>query len=145
MSPLYVVCVARHEYLATHIARFFESAEVTTVGVVGVQGAMDATRSLVPDVVVCEYEFLASHPLDEWECDEVLRYTPIVAVSLTRRSHELVLLDRNGIAGFLYLPTLSTEDSQKLLRAAASRPRFTPGSTTFDSLPLYPPRVEAQR
>ena len=143
MSPLYVVCVARHEFLATHIARFFESAEVTTVGVVGVQGAMDATRSLAPNVVVCEYEFLASHPLDEWECDEVLRYTPIVAVSLTRRSNELVLLDRNGIAGFLYLPTLSAEDSQKLLRAAASRPRFTPGAMSFAARPLQPSRIEA--
>jgi hypothetical protein len=78
-------------------------------------------------VVVCEYEFLATHPLDEWECDEVLRYTPIVAVSLTRRSNELVLLDCNGIAGFLYLPTLTAEAAQKLLRAAAARPRFTPG------------------
>ncbi|MDQ2889994.1 MAG: hypothetical protein M3R65_05495 [Gemmatimonadota bacterium] len=133
MNPLYVVCVARHEFLATHIAHFFENADVTTVGVVGVQGAVDATRSLAPNVVVCEYEFLATHPLDEWECDEVLRYTPIVAVSLTRQSHELVLLDCNGIAGFLYLPTLSKEASQKLLRGAAARPRFTPGSTTFSA------------
>ncbi len=145
MTPLYVVCVARHEYLASHIARFFESSEVTTVGVVGVQGAMDATRSLAPDVVVCEYEFLATHPLDDWECDEVLRYTPVVAVSLTRRSNELVLLDCNGIAGFLYLPTLSADDSQKLLRAAAARPRFTPGSTTFSTPASKPAQMEVQR
>ncbi len=106
---------------------------------------MDATRSLAPDVVVCEYEFLATHPLDDWECDEVLRYTPVVAVSLTRRSNELVLLDCNGIAGFLYLPTLSADDSQKLLRAAAARPRFTPGSTTFSTLASKPAQMEVQR
>jgi hypothetical protein len=128
---LYVVCVGRHEYLATHIARFFESAEVCTVGAVGVAGAVESTRSCAPDVVVCEYELLTAHPLDQWECDEVLRYAPIVAVSLTRRSNELVPLDCNGIAGFLYLPTLGRDDAQKLLRAAAMRPRFTPGATTF--------------
>lgn len=131
MSQLYVVCVARHEYIASHIARFFESAEVRTVGAVGVGGAVEATRSSAPDVVVCEYELLATHPLDQWECDEVLRNAPVVGVSLTRRSDELVPLDCNGIAGFLYLPTLTPPDAQRLLRAAASRPHFTPGDANF--------------
>jgi hypothetical protein len=131
LSPLYVVCVARHEYLANHIARFFESDEVSTVGVVGVQGAVEVTRSCAPDVVVCEYELLTTQPLDVWEGDEVLSHSPIVAVSLTRRSDELVPLDCNGIAGFLYLPTLSGQDAHKLLRAAAVRPRFTPGGASF--------------
>ncbi|HEY5088094.1 MAG TPA: hypothetical protein VII66_12115 [Gemmatimonadaceae bacterium] len=145
MSALYVVCVARHEYLAAHIARFFDSVEVCTVGVVGVQGAVAATRSCAPDVVVCEYELLTTHPLDDWECDEVLRYSPIVAVSLTRRSNELVPLDCNGIAGFLYLPTLTQADAHNLLRAAALRPRFTPGARSFtadtsESLPADAPR-----
>jgi len=133
LSPLYVVCVARHEYIASHIARFFENVDVCTVGVVGVQGVVDATRSCAPDVVVCEYELLTTHPLDEWECDEVLRITPIVAVSLSRRSNELVPLDCNGIAGFLYLPTLTPADAHKLLRAAAQRPHFTPGGATFSA------------
>jgi hypothetical protein len=131
LSPLYVVCVARHEYLAAHLARFFESGEVCTVGVVGVKGAVEATRSCAPDVVVCEYELLTTNPLDEWECDEVLRYSPIVAVSLTRRSNELVPLDCSGIAGFLYLPMLARADAHKLVLAAALRPRFTPGATSF--------------
>jgi DNA-binding NarL/FixJ family response regulator len=134
LSPLYVVCVARHEYIASHIARFFENAEVCTVGVVGLQGAVESTRSCAPDVVVCEYELLTSSPLDEWERDAVLRYTPIVAVSLTRRSNELAPLDSSGIAGFLYLPTLAPADARKLLRAAASRPRFTPGATNFGTV-----------
>lgn len=134
MSQLYVVCVARHEYLASHIARFFESVGISTVGVVGVQGAVDVTRSCAPDVVVCEYELLTSQPLDGWECDEVLRYSPIVAVSLSRRSNELAPLDCNGIAGFLYLPTLSPGDANKLIRAAALRPRFTPGVTNFSGI-----------
>ncbi|MEO7041411.1 MAG: hypothetical protein ABI035_04045 [Gemmatimonadaceae bacterium] len=133
MRPLYVVCVARHEYIASHLARFFEHAAVTTIGVVGVHGAVDATRSRAPDVVVCEYELLTTHPLDEWECDAVLRNTPIVAVSLSRRSNELVPLDRNGIAGFLYLPVLSSSAAQKLLHAASMRPRFRPGEDSFSA------------
>ena len=144
MSPLYVVCVARHEYLADHIARFFESDEVSTVGVVGVQGALEVTRSCAPDVVVCEYELLTTQPLDVWEGDEVLRNSPIVAVSLTRRSDELVPLDCNGIAGFLYLPTLTREDAHRLLRAAAVRPRFTPGGASFpESWRVMSPDVSA--
>ena len=133
MSPLYVVCVARHEYIAAHLARFFENADVCTVGVVGVEGAVESTRSCAPDVVVCEYELLTTHPLDDWECDEVLRYTPIVAVSLSRRSNDLVPLDCNGIAGFLYLPTLSADDAHKLVRAAAARPRYMPGAETLST------------
>lgn len=78
-------------------------------------------------MVVCEYELLATLPLDGWECDEVLRCTPVVAVSLTRRSDEVNPLDANGIAGFLYLPTLTRGDAQKLLHAAAVRPTYIPG------------------
>ncbi len=145
MSPLYVVCVARHEYIANHIARFFESDDICTVGVTGVQGAVDATRACAPDVVVCEYELLTTQPLDDWECDAVLRNTPIVAVSLSRRSNELVPLDCNGIAGFLYLPTLDSGNARKLVRAAALRPRFTPGGSSLaasrsGSLSLDAPR-----
>ena len=134
LRPLYVVCVARHEYIASHLARFFEHSDVSTVGVVGVQGAVDATRTCAPDVVVCEYELLISHPLDEWECDEVLRNSPIVAVSLSRRSNELAPLDCNGIAGFLYLPVLSSSSAQKLLLAASTRPRFRPGEDSFSAM-----------
>jgi chemotaxis response regulator CheB len=142
---LYVVCVARHEYLAKHIARFFEHGDVCTVGVVGVRGAVESAQACVPDVVVCEYELLTTQPLDEWECDEVLRHTPVVAVSLSRRSNEAATLDCNGIAGFLYLPTLAPADANKLLRAAAARPRFTPGASSFGSSHTEPQSVEASR
>ncbi len=94
---------------------------------VGLQGAVTSAGHQRPDVVVCEYELLTSLPLDAWECDEVLRNTPVVGVSLTRRSDEVNPLDSNGIAGFLYLPTLSGEDARKLLYAAAARPTYTPG------------------
>lgn len=95
---------------------------------VGLQGAVKSARRQRPDVVVCEYELLTSLPLDAWEGDEVLRCTPVVGVSLTRRSDEVNPLDSNGIAGFLYLPTLSEDDARKLLYAAATRPTYTLGT-----------------
>lgn len=127
LSQLHAVCVARHPFIAEHFARFFAEVGVDTVACVGLYGATRAAHAHRPDVVVCEYELLATLPLDIWECDEVLRHTPVVAVSLTRRSDELNPLDSNGIAGFLYLPTLSRADAHKLLRAASVRPRYTPG------------------
>ncbi len=42
---------------------------------------------------------------------------PLIAVSLTRHPGDAHLLDTNGIAGFLYLPTLEREDAQRLLSA----------------------------
>lgn len=95
---------------------------------VGLQGAVRSARRQRPDVVVCEYELLTSLSLDAWECDEVLRSTPVVGVSLTRRSDEVNPLDSNGIAGFLYLPTLGNDDARKLLYAAAARPTYTFGT-----------------
>ena len=109
------------------------------------QGAVEATRSRTPDVVVCEYELLTTYPLDEWECDAVLRDTPIVAVSLSRRSNELATLDCNGIAGFLYLPVLSSSAAQKLLRAASLRPRFRPGEGRFAAAAAEPLPARARR
>lgn len=128
MSHLHAVCVARHQYIADHFARFFAEVGVDSVAAVGLQGAIDAARARRPDVVVCEYELLVTVPLDAWEDDQVLRDTPMVAVSLTRHSGELHPLDANSVAGFLYLPLLQKADAHRLLHAAAARPRYTPGS-----------------
>lgn len=127
LTHLNAICVARHPFIAEHFARFFSELGVDTVAAVGLQGAVESARKQRPDVVVCEYELLTSLPLDAWECDSVLRSTPVVGVSLTRRSDEVNPLDTNGIAGFLYLPTLSSADAHKLLYAAAARPTYTLG------------------
>jgi len=84
-----------------------------------------ASRGASPDVVICDYDLLATIPLEKWERDELLSHTPVIAVSLTRHSQELHLLDANGIAGFLYLPTLETGPALKILRAAATRSKYT--------------------
>lgn len=79
----------------------------------------------MPDVVICDYDVLASVPLEQWESDRLLSRTPVVAVSLTRHAEELHLLDINGIAGFLYLPTLDQSAALKILYAAAARPKYS--------------------
>ena len=63
-------------------------------------------------------------PLEQWEHDDLLSRTPVVAVSLTRHAEELQLLDVNGIAGFLYLPTLDRSAAMRILSAAAARPKY---------------------
>ena len=125
-----VLCVARHVYISEHIARFFARVGAMTESAVGLDEGATCARDRRPDVVVCEYDLLATLPLSVWECDESLSRLPILAVSLTRRPGEAHLLDVNGIAGFLYLPTLTDEKAHQVLdgvtRSAVRAPALTP-------------------
>jgi DNA-binding NarL/FixJ family response regulator len=114
--------------LSAHIARYFAEMGVVTTDAVGLDSAAKAAADDSPDVVICDYDVLASIPLEEWEHDVLLSNTPVVAVSLTRHAEELQLLDINGIAGFLYLPTLESAPALRILRAAAARPKYKLGS-----------------
>lgn len=127
MRHLHALCVARHRFLAEHFSRYFGDVGVDTTPAVGVDGAVTAAKLVRPDVVVCEYDLLATLPMDVWEHDVILRETPVVAVSLTRRSDEMHPLDINSIAGLLYLPTLQVADAHRILHAAAARSSYTPG------------------
>jgi len=114
-----VLCVGRHALLADHVASVFRALGAETQPAVGlVEAAVVAARTL-PDVVLCDYDLLATNPLDPWERDPVLSGIPVVAVSLTRRPEEACAFDVNGIAGFLYLPTLEPEGALRVLRAMA--------------------------
>ncbi|HET7614382.1 MAG TPA: hypothetical protein VFK26_10690 [Gemmatimonadaceae bacterium] len=121
------MCVARHSYLSEHIARYFAAMGLTTTNVVGLDSAVSAASDCAPDIVICDYDVLATIPLEVWENDSLLSNTPVVAVSLTRHAEELHLLDVNGIAGFLYLPTLEEAPALRVLRAAATRARYSLG------------------
>ena len=127
-SPLRALCIARHSFLSAHLARYFADMGVLTTAAVGLDAAVDSATAASPDVVICDYDLLATIPLDRWEENDLLSRTPVIAVSLTRHAQELHLLDVNGIAGFLYLPTLEQAPAMKILHAAAARPRFTIGS-----------------
>lgn len=124
-APLRALCIARHPYLSEHIARYFADWGLSTSNAVGLESAAEVAISARPDVVICDYDLLSSIPLDQWEDDALLSSTPVIAVSLTRSAEELHLLDSNGIAGFLYLPTLDEAPALKIVRAAASRNSYT--------------------
>ena len=115
-----VLCVGRHPYLSAHLCRFLEPLGIETQPAVGLEGAADLAVAYRPDVVVCDYDLLATLSLDRWERDPLLSRLPVIAVSLTRRPDEVHALDVNGIAGFLYLPMLDREDARRLLELASS-------------------------
>lgn len=116
-----VLCVGRHPYLTEHFCRFFERLGLETIPSVGLSGATAAVGAGELDAVICDYDLLATMPLERWERDPALSGVPVIAVSLTRHPGEAHLLDVNGIAGFLYLPTLEPEHATRLL--AAVRPK----------------------
>lgn len=89
---------------------------------------MEQAHRVRPDVVVCDYDLLATVSLEVWERDAALGETPLVAVSLTRHPAEVHPVGASGAMGFLYLPTLDGADAWKLLRAAAARPRYRHGA-----------------
>ena len=124
-APLRALCIARHCFLSEHIARYFAAMGIETTNAVGLESAAEIAGELAPDVVICDYDVLATVPLEKWENDALLSNTPVIAVSLTRHAEELHLFDVNGIAGFLYLPTLQEAPALKILRAAAARPNYS--------------------
>ena len=124
-APLRALCIARHCFLSEHIARYFAQMGIVTTNAVGLESAAESAGKVSPDVVICDYDLLATIPLEKWEHDTLLSRIPVIAVSLTRHVEELHILDVNGIAGFLYLPTLEQAPALKILHAAAARPRYT--------------------
>jgi hypothetical protein len=123
-APLRALCIARHCFLSEHIARCFAAIGLATTNAVGLDSASESINGS-PDVVICDYDLLTSVPLERWERDTLLSKTPVIAVSLTRHPEELQLLDSNGIAGFLYLPTLERVSALEILHAAAARPKYS--------------------
>lgn len=123
------LCVGRHRYLSDHFGQFFRQHGVDATCVVGIPDAIQAARVHQPDVVFCEYDLLATVPLEPWERDPFLSRVPVIAVSLTRRSDEMHLLDVNNIAGFFYLPTLTADDARRLLHAVRPSAGYTLSSS----------------
>lgn len=120
-ETLRVLCVGRHAFLSEHIARFFGELGLQSICAVGLDQAVTLARDYEPQIVVCDYDLLATLSLEAWESDELLSRTPVIAVSLTRRPNEVHLLDVNAIAGFLYLPTLQPDLANRIVRAAAAK------------------------
>lgn len=115
-----VLCVARHLYLAQHLSRVLAQAGAATRAAVGFEEACAVAADCAPDVVAAEYDLLATLPRHVWESDEFLSRCPVVAVSLTRRTGESNVLDKNGIGGHLYLPEVGAPMVLRMLQAAAA-------------------------
>lgn len=131
---MHALCIGRHPYLAEHLARCFERLGLTTTAAVGLADGLRIARSHMPDVVVCEYDVLATQPLDTWEQDPLVGLVPVYGVSLTRRPDEVNLLDINGIAGFLYLPTLRPDDARRVLGVPTPSARYRLPSPFADGM-----------
>jgi DNA-binding NarL/FixJ family response regulator len=137
-QTLRALCVGRHEFVSEHIGRYFGELGVTTECVVGVENAVAAARDIPPDVILCEYELLTRSPLAVWENDERLSKTAVIGISLSRRPNEAAALDLNGVAGFLYLPTLDAENAKRMISAAAAstRAHYEPTAPATSGSPL---------
>lgn len=143
-KTLRVLCVGRHIYLSEHISRFFRDLGLETCCAVGLDEAVLLARDNEPQVVVCDYDLLATLSLEAWESDELLSRTPVIAVSLTRRPTEVHLLDVNGIAGFLYLPTLDPGLALRILTAATARNAIRLGTPTLSVSTLQEAQKESR-
>lgn len=121
-----VLCVARHPFLSEHLGRFFEPLGVDTMPCVGLREAQRLAPKYDVDAVICDYDLLAAATLDAWTKDPLLARRPLIAVSLTRHPGEAHLAEADGIAGFLYLPTLDADDARRLLSAVRRRRGTSP-------------------
>ena len=130
-DSLRALCIGRHPYLSEHYARFFAALGLHTTAVVGVEAAVEAASRVKPAIVLCDYDLFATRSIEAWEKHPILGAVPTIAISLTRRPREMNVLDVNGIAGSLYLPTLSREDALRLLGAACP-PDFRLSSPFLD-------------
>lgn len=115
------VCISRHVFLGEHICSIMRSAGIDCESVIGLREGMDVSRNARPDVVICDYDLLATTPRHEWQRTSGRADLPIVAVSLTRRPEEAHLVDGRTIAGFLYLPSVDSADVERTVLDATAR------------------------
>lgn len=84
-------------------------------------------------------DLLGARPLERWERESRLARVPILAVSLTRRPEEALVPASEGVAGFLYLPTLRAEDARRILGVARPPAGYLFPSILDRSVPSYAP------
>ena len=125
-APISAVCVGRHRFLSEHLGLYFSRMGLQTRCVTGLDAGLAAVRASAPDVVICDYDLLATIPLEAWEHEAAFERVPVIAVSLTRRPEEMHVLDVNGIGGFLYLPTLDPKAALRVLEMTRRAAEYTP-------------------
>ena len=129
------LCVGRHHFLSEHLGRLFRELGLTTTCAVGLEEARAVVPSCRPDVVICDYDLLATGEIASWEADPWLSRVPVLAVSMTRRPTEENLLDVNGIGGFLFLPAIQPNELRRALAGIRRRPATVPADFTLQAAP----------
>jgi CheY-like chemotaxis protein len=116
-----ILCVARHQMLSEHLCRFFERFDVAAAPAVGMRQARSSLAAHDPDLVFCDYDLLTPTQLELWRADPATRGVPIIAVSMTKRAHEVGAITERGVVGFLYLPTVQPETARALFASLRRR------------------------
>lgn len=132
------LCVGRHAFLSEHYARLFRAYGLDTLAAVGVEAAPALARQVDPDLVLCDYDLLGAPALVLLERDEMLSRIPVIAVSMTRKPAEVHLTGTEGIAGFLYLPTLRPEDARRVLGVVRAPRHFALQSALSSAVDVSP-------
>lgn len=133
------LCVTRHRYLSEHLVRVFDEMGLDCTPCVGLDAAVRDADEMAPDVVIAEYELIATGSLAAWEQDPTLARTPVVAVSMRRHAGDAHLMDVSAVAGFLYLPTLTRDDASRVFGAVRR------GSRVWDTMPSLRSSLDVRR
>lgn len=118
-----LLCVARHEYLSTHLCRYFGELGVVCEAAVGLAEASAVAVLFEPHLVVADADLLSAQALERWSGNPALNDVPVLAVSLTSRTDENVTAELSGLAGVIFLPTLEKSEALALLDVARRRER----------------------
>lgn len=126
--------MGRHVFLAEHFARFFSGLGLETKPVVGMANASVDSQGFDPDIVIGDYELLATLSLQAWKLDDILSRRPVIAVGLSKRPNEVQDLDVNGIDEFS-----TCGFSTRMLRCVTSPlPQHHHATSTFPRLQRHP-------
>jgi hypothetical protein len=117
-----LLCVGRHAYLSEHFCRLFGELGADCVPAVGAADALARAATHEPHAIVCDCDLLTPALLDDWAGDRRVAGLPLIAVSLTRRPEELPSMERLGVGGVVYLPSLD-RGQLAILLSGANRPR----------------------
>lgn len=119
-----VLCVGRHAFLSEHLCRVFGAVGAVCEPAVGPAAVPACAARFEPDVVICEGDLLTPQVLESWAREPALAGVPVLAVSMTPRSDDLIAAELSAAdpAATVYLPALDRAQLVALLDSVR-RPR----------------------
>lgn len=119
-----VLCVGRHAFLSEHLCRVFGAVGALCEPAVGPAEVPARAARFEPTVVICEGDLLTPQVLASWARESALSGVPVIAVSMTPRSDDLIAADLSAAdpAAAIYLPSLDRAQLVALLESVR-RPR----------------------